>query len=115
MAETKESKDASLKEMVSEEELDPAAEKALLWKCDLWVVPILFVLFLLSFIDRIKIGNARLQGLEKDLNMRNHDYNVSLFIFFIPYILREVPSNLILKKISPSTWLSGIITAWGEH
>ncbi|KMU78893.1 hypothetical protein CISG_07410 [Coccidioides immitis RMSCC 3703] len=105
--------DANSKETVSEVEFDPAAEKALLWKCDIWVVPILFLLFLLSFIDRINIGNARLQGLERDLNMEGHDYNIALFIFFIPYILLEVPSNLILKKVAPSTWLSGIIAAWG--
>lgn len=115
MADKKDSNEVSLKETVSVEEFDLAADKALVRKCDLWVVPILFVLFLLSFIDRINIGNARLQGLEKDLNMKNHDYNIALFIFFIPYIIFEVPSNLILKKISPSTWLSSIIAAWGEH
>ncbi|EER28038.1 hypothetical protein D8B26_006687 [Coccidioides posadasii str. Silveira] len=114
MPDTKEVIDeANSKETVSEVEFDPAAEKALLWKCDIWVVPILFLLFLLSFIDRINIGNARLQGLERDLNMEGHDYNIALFIFFIPYILLEVPSNLILKKVAPSTWLSGIIAAWG--
>ncbi|KAJ5166933.1 uncharacterized protein N7482_005714 [Penicillium canariense] len=92
---------------------DRAAEKRLLWKLDIHVVPILMFLFLLAFLDRINIGNARLQGLEKDLNMKNHDYNIALFIFFIPYILLEVPSNLFLKKIAPSTWLSGIMFGWG--
>lgn len=38
---------------------------------------------------------------------------VSLFIFFIPYILCEVPSNLLLKNLRPSLYLSGIIAAWG--
>ena len=94
--------------------IDPAAERRLSIKIDLHVVPILFLLFLLAFLDRINIGNARLQGLEESLDMTGHDYNVALFIFFIPYILFEVPSNLFLKKISPSTWLSGIIVAWGE-
>ncbi|KAI1908272.1 hypothetical protein LOZ65_006662 [Ophidiomyces ophidiicola] len=90
-----------------------AAEAALVRKCDVRVVPILFVLFMLSFIDRINIGNARLQGLERDLGMQHRDYNVALFVFFIPYILLEVPSNLVLKRVAPSTWLSGIIAAWG--
>lgn len=88
-------------------------EKLLRWKCDLHVVPILFVLFLFAFIDRINIGNARLQGLEADLNMTGHQFNIALFVFFIPYILFEVPSNLILKKIRPSWWISGIMFAWG--
>jgi hypothetical protein len=93
--------------------IDLAAEKRLLWKLDLHVVPILMFLFLLAFLDRINIGNARLQGLEKDLNMAGHDYNIALFIFFIPYVLFEVPSNLVLRKVPPSWWLSGIICLWG--
>lgn len=94
-------------------EIDRTAEKRLLWKLDIHVVPILMFLFLLAFLDRINIGNARLQGLEKDLNMKNHDYNLALFIFFIPYILLEVPSNLLLKRIAPSWWISGIMFGWG--
>lgn len=38
---------------------------------------------------------------------------VALFIFFVPYILCEVPSNLLLKNLRPSLYLSGIIAAWG--
>ncbi|CAG8069231.1 unnamed protein product [Penicillium nalgiovense] len=94
-------------------DIDPAAEKRLLHKLDIHVVPILMFLFLLAFLDRINIGNARIQGLEKDLGMKGHDYNIALFIFFVPYILFEVPSNLILKKVSPSWWLSGIMCCWG--
>lgn len=94
-------------------DIDPEAEKRLLRKLDLHVVPILVFLFLLAFLDRINIGNARIQGLEKDLGMKGHDYNIALFIFFIPYILFEVPSNLFLKKVSPSWWLGGIMFCWG--
>ncbi|KAF3398229.1 hypothetical protein F1880_005972 [Penicillium rolfsii] len=94
-------------------DIDRSAEKRLLWKLDIHVVPILMFLFLLAFLDRINIGNARLQGLEKDLNMKNNDYNIALFIFFIPYILFEVPSNLLLKRIAPSWWISGIMFGWG--
>lgn len=45
--------------------------------------------------------------------MVGNDYNVALFVFFVPYILCEVPSNLVLKKVAPSTWLSAIMFAWG--
>ena len=107
--------DSALKENESLDSVDPAAERRVILKCDLHVVPILFILFLLSFLDRINIGNARLMGLEEDLDMTGHDYNIALFIFFIPYVLCEVPSNLILKKIAPSTWLSAIIASWGKH
>ena len=96
------------------DDVDRDAEKRLLWKLDIHVVPILTLLFLLAFLDRINIGNARLQGLEEDLNMKGRDYNIALFIFFIPYILFEVPCNLILKKVAPSWWISGLMFAWGK-
>jgi len=102
-----------VKSEISIPEPDRALEKRLLRKLDIHVVPILMLLFLLAFLDRINIGNARLQGLEKDLNMQGHDYNIALLIFFIPYILLEVPSNLVLKKFAPSWWLSGIMFGWG--
>lgn len=94
---------------------DRAAEKRLLRKLDLRVVPIIAFLYTLAFLDRINIGNARIQGLEKDLHMKGQDFNIALMIFFIPYILFEVPSNLIVRKIAPSTWLSTIMVLWGKH
>ncbi|OBT44447.1 hypothetical protein VE00_05944 [Pseudogymnoascus sp. WSF 3629] len=93
--------------------MDPVALKKLTRKCDLHVVPPLFVLFLLAFLDRTNIGNAKIQGLEAGLNLTGPQYNIALFIFFVPYILFEVPSNILLKKIAPSTWLSSIMFFWG--
>lgn len=92
---------------------NPKEERQLIWKCDLHVVPILMLLYLLAFLDRINIGNARLQGLERDLQMKGTQYNHALFIFFIPYVLCEIPCNLIMKKLAPSTWISGIMVGWG--
>ena len=94
--------------------IDYAAERKLLRKLDLHVVPVIAFLYVLAFVDRINIGNARIQGLEKDLNMRGQDYNIALFVFFIPYILFEVPSNLLIRKFAPSTWLTSIMVLWGE-
>ncbi|MCJ1314268.1 hypothetical protein MMC25_007948 [Agyrium rufum] len=95
------------------EHADKQAERRLLRKLDLHVLPMISLLYMLAFIDRINIGNARIQGLEKDLHMVGNDYNIALQIFFVPYILLEVPSNIILKKVAPSTWLSLIMFAWG--
>ena len=94
--------------------LDRAAEKKLLWKLDVHVVPVLTFLFLLAFLDRINIGNAWIQGMREDLKMDGQQYSIALFIFFIPYILFEVPCNLLLKKFAPSWWISGIMFFWGR-
>jgi hypothetical protein len=67
-----------------DEAIDPIAEKKLLWKVDCHVVPPLLILFLLAFLDRVNIGNAKIQGMTKELHMVGQDYSIALFIFFIP-------------------------------
>ena len=97
--------------------VDRALEKRLILKIDLAVLPILFLLFLVSFVDRSNLANARIEGLEKSLHIppKSNGYNVALFSFTIPYILFEVPANMMLKKVRPQWWLSGLMFAWGEH
>ncbi|KAF2501681.1 MFS general substrate transporter [Lophium mytilinum] len=92
---------------------DPMAEKCLLRKLDLHILPPLFTLFLLAFLDRTNIGNARIQGLTEDLHLHGSAYNTALLTFFIPYILFEIPSNLVLRALAPSTWLSLTMILWG--
>lgn len=98
----------------NDDPIDLDAERRLLWKCDLHVIPVLFVLYMLSFLDRINIGNANIEGLPQELHLSGSQYNVALLIFFVPYILLEVPSNIIMKKVAPSTWLSLLLFLWGE-
>lgn len=97
-----------------EEPIDRAFERRVVRKVDMQLIPILFLLLIFAFLDRINIGNARIMGLEEDLNMKGMDYNIALFTFFITYILFEIPSNIVLKKIRPSVWLSSLIMGWGE-
>lgn len=59
-------------------------------KVDLHVVPVLCVLYLLAFLDRVNISNARLFEMESDLGLEGTQYNTALVIFFVPYILCEV-------------------------
>ena len=59
------------------------------------------------------IGNAKIEGLQDDLNMTDDQYNWCLTVFFFTYAAFEVPSNLLLKKLRPSRWLPAIMVAWG--
>ncbi|KAK6432571.1 hypothetical protein LTR95_011260 [Oleoguttula sp. CCFEE 5521] len=87
--------------------------KAVLRKVDWRLVPMLMVLYLISFIDRANIGNAKIEGLLPDLKMTGRQYNIALAIFFIPYTLAELPSNAILDLFSrPSVFMGCIVTAW---
>lgn len=76
-------------------------------KLDLHLIPPLFLIWFFPFIDRVNIGNARIQGLEKDLHMTGNQFNVAIVVFFIPLILFEAPSNIGMKRISPRIWLGG--------
>ncbi|KAI8173397.1 putative transporter [Colletotrichum sp. SAR 10_75] len=92
---------------------DQAATKRLLRKMDWALIPFLALLYLLSFLDRTNIGNARLAGIETDLGMKGLDYNVALSVFFPWYVAAEIPSNLAMKRFRPSIWIPSIMIAWG--
>ena len=57
------------------------------------------------FIDRSNIGNARIAGLETDLGMEGYDYNKVLSIFYISFVLAEIPGNALCKYIGPGWFL----------
>ncbi|OQE36783.1 hypothetical protein PENCOP_c011G00621 [Penicillium coprophilum] len=83
-------------------------------KVDWRLCSVLMVLYLCSYIDRANIGNAKIEGLLPDLNMSGTQYNIALAIFFVPYILCEIPSNILLGKFKkPSTYLGFLVFAWG--
>jgi len=92
---------------------DASATRRLLRKIDGKLIPFLAFLYLLSFLDRTNIGNARLDTLEKDLNMSGLMYNDALAIFFPFYVAAEVPSNMAMKRFRPSVWIPCIMLAWG--
>ncbi|KAI2629898.1 MFS general substrate transporter [Hypoxylon sp. NC1633] len=88
-------------------------EKKILRKMDLRLIPMLAILYLLSFLDRGNIGNAKIEGLQEDLGLSPDEYNWCLTVFFFTYAAFEVPSNLLLKRLRPSRWLPFIMVAWG--
>jgi sugar phosphate permease len=95
------------------EVLQDSDDKKLLRKLDLHLIPTMTLLYLLSFLDRVNIGQAKLNGLLISLKLSSIEYNTCLSVFFITYVAFEIPSNLILKKIRPSRWLPLIMVAWG--
>jgi MFS family permease len=62
---------------------------------------------------RVNIGNPRLYGLEEDLNLSSEQFQVTVSILFVTYLLFEVPSNLVLKLFTPRRWIAFIVVAWG--
>ncbi|KIM38325.1 hypothetical protein M413DRAFT_30171 [Hebeloma cylindrosporum] len=82
-------------------------------RIDYTVLPIITMFYLLSFLDRANIGNARVAGLQKDLKLTDAQYQICVSILFVPYIVAELPSNLILRKIGPTILLPTLLTVSG--
>ncbi|KAI0399358.1 major facilitator superfamily domain-containing protein [Xylaria palmicola] len=94
-------------------EADGKMDRRVLWKLDTRIIPILALLFLCSFFDRTNVGNARLYGLEDEIRITDHQYDTGLAVYYATYIFGEIPSNLILKKVTPSVWLPCLALVWG--
>ncbi|KAJ5377125.1 uncharacterized protein N7496_004534 [Penicillium cataractarum] len=91
----------------------PEEEKALLRKIDLTLLPTIWFMYLLSYLDRTNIGNAKISGMQTDLNLTSNQYSVALVVFFVGYVIFEVPSNLVLGRTRPSIFLPTIMIIWG--
>ncbi|KAL2787049.1 major facilitator superfamily domain-containing protein [Aspergillus keveii] len=88
-------------------------ERKFVRKIDVRLLPILMVMYVMNYIDRNALPQARVQGLEEDLNLSGYEYNIVLSLTFIGYILMQVPSNMLLSLTRPSIYLSCCMVAWG--
>ncbi|KAJ4494769.1 MFS general substrate transporter [Lentinula edodes] len=88
-------------------------EKQAVRRLDFAILPMMTMFYLLSFLDRANIGNARVAGLQKDLGMSDRQYQVCVTILYVPYICAELPSNLLLRKIGPRYLMPSLLTLWG--
>ncbi|KAK1456716.1 major facilitator superfamily transporter [Colletotrichum cuscutae] len=83
-------------------------------KVDYRLMPMLILLYLMAYLDKTNIGNAKIEGLLGSLHMTGIEYNIEVSVFFIPFVLAEVPSNMILHIFKrPSLYIGGIVTCWG--
>ncbi|KAH7020406.1 major facilitator superfamily domain-containing protein [Ilyonectria destructans] len=87
-------------------------EKALLRRVDSRMMPLMMILYVLNYLDRNNIATARLGNFEKDIGLVDQQYNTIISIFFVGYILTQVPTNMILNKMRPSIFLPSIMVAW---
>ncbi|KAF4958410.1 hypothetical protein FSARC_11027 [Fusarium sarcochroum] len=92
---------------------DAAAEKRLLRKLDWYIMPTVTILYLMCFVDRANIGNARLAGLEEELGLVGYDYNLLLTTFYISYIIFELPLNMVCKWIGPGWFIPATSVCFG--
>ncbi|KAK9466095.1 MFS general substrate transporter [Lipomyces arxii] len=88
-------------------------ERKLVRKIDLFLLPCIFIMYFLSYMDRINVGNARVAGLQEDLHLSSGQYSIVLIVMIIFYVAGEIPLNMILSKSRPSVFLPTLMMLWG--
>lgn len=76
------------------------------------IIPFIFVLYIVAFLDRINITFAALT-MNKELAITSQQYGMLTGIFFIGYFLFEIPSNLLLHQVGARLWIARILVSWG--
>ena len=89
-------------------EWEAAVFRKVMWR----LIPFLFLCYILSYVDRVNVGFAKLQ-MQHDLGMSEAMYGTGMGIFFLGYFLLEVPSNLMMQKVGARRWIGPIMIVWG--
>ncbi|PNH51357.1 hypothetical protein VD0002_g4458 [Verticillium dahliae] len=100
---------------VSTHGLSPEEQKKVIRRIDVRLLPILGLMYSISLIDRTNLGLALVAGLQEDLALHiGNRYTVIVMVFFVAYILFEIPSNLILPRAGPANWLAFLGVGFGS-
>src|SRR5436305_12769940 len=103
---------------VPAEHVEPAAGRpaeigsVTLRKVTLRLIPFLFLLYIVAWLDRVNVGFAGLQ-MNADLGFSSAAFGFGSGVFFLGYCLFEVPSNLVLHRVGARRWISRIMISWG--
>ena len=87
-------------------------EKATLLKISWRIIPFICVLYIFNILDRSNLGFAR-QAMEGDIGLTKAAFDIAYGLFYIGYLIFEIPSNLLLTKIGARIWISRIMITWG--
>ncbi|KAM0347470.1 hypothetical protein ACHAO7_011638 [Fusarium culmorum] len=93
------------------EKTDPR-EIALVKKLDWWIMPILWLMYWLNYLDRNAIALARLNTIEKDLKLTGNQYQTCVSILFAGYVIVGIPANMVVTRVRPSIWMASCMTVW---
>ena len=91
---------------------DPALEAAVITRLTWRLVPFLFLLYIVAYLDRINVGFAALQ-MQQQLHFDDRVYGLGAGMFFAGYFCFQLPSNLILQRVGAQRWISVLMIAWG--
>ncbi|KAH7119003.1 major facilitator superfamily domain-containing protein [Dendryphion nanum] len=87
-------------------------EIALVRKLDLWIMPVLWLMYWLNYLDRNAIALARLNTLEKDLKLTPTQYQTCVSVLFAGYVIVGIPANMVVTRVRPSWWMASCMAVW---
>lgn len=93
---------------IATHEAGTAVISKLMWR----LMPFLFLLYIVAYLDRINVGFAALQ-MQSELGLTDEVYGLGAGIFFAGYFFFQVPSNLALARIGARRWIAGLMIVWG--
>ena len=93
---------------VADQSLESAVVSRLIWR----LMPFLFLLYIVAYLDRINVSFAILQ-MRGPLHLSDRVYGRAAGMFFTGYFLFQVPSNIVLEKVGVRRWISGLMVVWG--
>lgn len=96
----------------SAEAATEVAEEGLYRRLAWRIMPMLFIGYVIAYLDRVNLGFAKLQMMD-DLKFSETVYGIGAGVFFLGYFLFEVPSNIILHKIGARVWICRVMVVWG--
>ncbi|KAI8689505.1 MFS domain-containing protein [Fusarium sp. Ph1] len=89
-----------------------AIEKSLVRKLDWKFLPMVAAMLLMNYLDRINVSNARLAGMQEDLHTTDTMWSAGISMFYVGYILSQIPANVIMAKGSPRLLMPCCMLAW---
>lgn len=78
--------------------IDPELEAKLVRKQDLRVLPMVFLMYFFTFLDRTNLGNARIAGMDKDLTLGTYGFNIGACLYYAIYFFADIPASLCVKR-----------------
>ncbi|KAF2200988.1 MFS general substrate transporter [Delitschia confertaspora ATCC 74209] len=96
------------------EVVDSPEVKRIMRKLDIRLLPVLATIYAFALIDRVNLPNARIAGMDEDLELSvGERYSILSMMFFVPYVIFQFPANVFIRRVGAAMWLGTLVVAWG--
>lgn len=102
----------SLDISIKDNPVTAAEARKVLWKIDLYVLPLIAGTVILSAVDKVIISNAAVLGMKKDLHLVGNEYSWVGSIFYFGFLLFEWPTTILIQKLPVAKLLAGLVCCW---